>query len=963
MKKIMTILLSAVLLSTMLTGLAGCGKKNEDKFEFSFSDAGGGKTLEIKNGNSTWRSSPGVFGVRLSYDDISDVSDTEYVYYSSVESVGGVTVAVAEIQTEDGSHFRTDDAYIMRADGLEVSRRIKVINAGSAEGFMFYFPLRDADKTPVTERKWFAPSNFYGNDEITFTGIGVKSGFSGESIVPADVISAPVVLNWHNGYSFSITDKTEGRRETIVQDCHADMSAIYVDPAFNIPGIGLRDTEEVNGEVEMYHVYPCETYNYINVRPFTHIYRMLPIEEGLEREVAFTVNIEKKSTFDGAIESGWRNAYNAYKVQDSRYSPYEVFEAAANSVHNSYAVKNDIPQYMTNTDHYFPESGFLYRNADLGYLMIKAGYVLGKQEMIDRGIEVIDSQVKGDYIDKNMYFEFDRSIAEGLESVTEAYAYLKEKGIVRNDWLAYLLKKEEDCLKRDSLMYFPFLLRFGEIMNSTDNLHHAKERIAKAETAHNNFYFSGAIVNFAGTVMMEKEAAAIFMRVYMQLYAYFNDAKYLELAKKAATVCETYTLIQPVSLETADGTGYEYREELDNRFREYGGIGNGHVMPYGLSYISGQTSSVDVYNIYAARDFRTLSSVSGDTHYDEFADYLLTNCLLTVNMGDKNYIMDDIRYSSGKGFMNEYMGIGASTDSVASGRGSMHISNLAWNEFVLIHALLSEYERNSSFFEKAARPFNVATHKYITASSAAGGAFRAYNATDNSAETAWAPAAGDVSPNLVIDLAEFVELKSATLKGNNLICRIEGSKDGVTYVKLADNSGGTSNIDGLYRYIRIAVENASGVMLYDAEIMGIPVSGSDAAMSGTVTVDSNPNGAAGINDWNYGTAWTASGKNGTVTLDLGAVKKILETAVTFNHDVVFLNQDNISVPLPDVKYSYKIEISSDGISWSEYVDCSDKWQQKAVFSDKLYGEARYVRLTAETDSGKLKVTDFKVRTV
>jgi len=90
----------------------------------------------------------------------------------------------------------------------------------------------------------------------------------------------------------------------------------------------------------MYHTYPSETYNYINTRPFTHNYRMLPIVEGLSREIAFEISINDYSNFQNAVDGIWRNAYEDYSVIDYRYSPLAVYEALAQNLYKSHGYIN-----------------------------------------------------------------------------------------------------------------------------------------------------------------------------------------------------------------------------------------------------------------------------------------------------------------------------------------------------------------------------------------------------------------------------------------------------------------------------------------------------------------------------------------------------------------------------------------------------------------------------------------------
>ena len=52
--------------------------------------------------------------------------------------------------------------------------------------------------------------------------------------------------------------------------------------------------------------------------------------------------------------------YDEYSVVERRYAPLDVYKALTDNIYRSYGILNNVPQYMTNTDHPYTESGFLY---------------------------------------------------------------------------------------------------------------------------------------------------------------------------------------------------------------------------------------------------------------------------------------------------------------------------------------------------------------------------------------------------------------------------------------------------------------------------------------------------------------------------------------------------------------------------------------------------------------------------
>lgn len=138
----------------------GEGEKTKEDYKLSFVSAGDGYAVEIGRGGEKWSNADtGVFGVRVSYDEVKNVSDTEYAYYDQYREIDGGWLASAELQAEDGSTFFAEDTYRISDSGVEVVRTFTVTGQGSAQGFMTYYPVRDEKAGEVLAREWFAPGH------------------------------------------------------------------------------------------------------------------------------------------------------------------------------------------------------------------------------------------------------------------------------------------------------------------------------------------------------------------------------------------------------------------------------------------------------------------------------------------------------------------------------------------------------------------------------------------------------------------------------------------------------------------------------------------------------------------------------------------------------------------------------------------------------------------------------------
>lgn len=929
-----------------------------ENYEVAFVELEDGYAVQIKKGETVWDNiQTGVFGVRVAYDNISEVSDVEYAYYQSYALIDGGYEASSFVIADDGSKYQAKDTFKISNTGVEVVRTFTVTEEGSALGFTTYFPLRDKNEGSVEDREWFAPGNYYGNDDYNFSGVGIKTGFCEEAIIAADNMSAPVVANYNDKETFSIIDRTKGYRETVVADYDAKTSWVLIDESINLPGIGLKNVYEgAQTYVEMYHTYPSETYNYINTRPFTHNYRMLPVKEGLSREIAFEVTIDGYSDFQSAVDGTWRDAYEDYSVIDYRYTPRAVYEALAKNLYASYGYLNSVPQYMVNTDHPLAESGFLYRNVDLAYLMTCAGYRLNKPEYIEQATELIDFHIKKDLI-ANSINDVERAEAEGILAVLDAYKVHLKNGVDKIDWLAFVIKATKQKAELNHPMDIPLYLAVAEYIKDDSYIEKSAQILKEYEERHSDFYYEGAIVNPSMEAIPNRESGMIYLNIYLKMYELTGENHYLEKAKQCETYIESNMIIQSIAWEAVDSTGYETMP--DGRFREIG-LGNSQVKTYGLSWISGQTASVDNMTAYSVPDLLKLYNFTKNERYKEFADYLVVNSSLYVNMGDKNWLMDDFRHSSGVGFQNEYFGLAPTTDVVAGSRGSMHASNLGWNMFVVFYSLECYAEYDENFFAQALKAYDTSVLKTVNASSELNSIYRSYNAVDKNSESYWKPAKEDDNKQITIDLGEYVTVQKISMKSIGVNkATLFGSTDGVSFTKLDENFISEKDVNGIYRYIRIQlVDVEADVGIGDIDVIGNPIVGTNYALDAKTTVSGVE--IKEMTDWNYSTMWQSSKNSDVILVDLGSIKTITEVSMTFKNNLSFIGQDYIQLPVSEVNYSYIIEYSNTGDNWKTYVDKADDPKMLAVYKETKLVKARYFRITATTSRGNLSMTELKI---
>jgi len=503
----------------------------------------------------------------------------------------------------------------------------------------------------------------------------------------------------------------------------------------------------------------------------------------------------------------------------------------------------------------------------------------------------------------------------------------------------------------------------------------------RAHESHSKYGYQGdALANPANDFMTSREAAAVYLKCYIELYEFTGQQRWLEHAKRAASYFESTHMVQRVQLLALNTTGYEY---FDNdpfrtdgkRFKEMGMLGNAQIMPFGLSYVSSQTASADMFGAYLIPYYHRLAAISGREHYTYFANYLQYNTMLYVNMEDKHWLMDDLRFSTGIGFMNEYIGIGASTDPVSAGRGTMHIGNLAWNMFVLLFAFEEMLAVNPDYLaDDLNRSFDMAKFQYTRTSSDLNSIFRGHNAVTKEVDTAWVPAADDTDKYIVVDLMEFCRIENISVRGfnhgsiNSLSILV--SNDGINFTQIGENAA--FNADGLAAvsgggqtamFVKVKLNGASGMGgISDINVNGLPRVLTQLQTGSTVT--SNMSNAARALEWNNNTfAERNDATAGSyVTVDLGEVTDVFEVGVRFDLDVHLYSLVLINRPDIRVIYRFVIEYSLDGEEWETYADFSDNQTFTAMHIVAKHAEARFVRLRVISVDNRtnLRLRQFKI---
>lgn len=636
----------------------------------------GGYRLELaRDGETEWTTDAGAAGVRFQSTGV-----VTSAHYSSVAHDGDQVVATADIAAPSGTSVRIEDRYSIAADTLEVDRSFAVTSLAAQDagsGFAVTFPLRNSAPIAANDYKWFAPGTWYGNGAETFLDRN-KMAFDGtETAIPVDALGAPLIANYRtdSGIDVALIDRTDGRRETIVQDKEPQNSKVLVDAAIDLPGLGIRQVTAAGTHTELFQSYPGYNKNFRNrYAGKPSIMRYLPLSEGFAGDTGFAVRVRAHDTFNDAVTGIWREAFDEMAYVNRRVDTKIHFDTLVDYVDASYGMDNGKRAYFTNYALHKPESGFLWRNTDAAWVMLAQGWARGDEGMRDRARNVINDQVTiGGLNSSNV-----RTIAEGHTNLMRAYLEDKKHGVDNPSWLAKV-KAYADSLPAVPKHYPIEMLVLLAQETGNDTYRAKAEAAADAswEGGQKNLRFFGALEDYAGgPAEYDRESGYTALEEYMALWRSETDeskkAKWLQYAQTAAEYSETWNFVQDIAMVP---------KGADKSLLLYG---NEHVPSYGLSSIHAGAAGGDAWQALNTVDFFELYEATGDEHFRDFAVFAEKNSMLYTNMGDKAGLMADSRANSGLGFANEYIGTAANDYWNNNQRGDGNDSNIGWLTFGLL---------------------------------------------------------------------------------------------------------------------------------------------------------------------------------------------------------------------------------------------------------------------------------------
>ena len=239
-------------------------------------------------------------------------------------------------------------------------------------------------------------------------------------------------------------------------------------------------------------------------------------------------------------------------------------------------------------------------------------------------------------------------------------------------------------------------------------------------------------------------------------------------------------------------------------------------------------------------------------------------------------------------------------------------------------------------------------------------------AFDGNPDTAWVAGGAEYPQGLIVDLGESKDIGSVRLTFPSKQAwkyKIMCSANGDSWQEYADNSQNSDNISvynetakASARYVALLLVESAGVGYATVSEIEVFEGGGTQnlalnKMCGASSVNETGFSAFSMIDGNNSTRYCPDGesKPQTVTFDLGGDTSFEGIEILFEKPT---------------RWTYNVQLSSDGINWSEYVsetfDMSSDGQLRTI---EKSGKARYLRISITATTGGVWASVWDIRLI
>ncbi len=607
-------------------------------------------------------------------DNQSDSIESLCGGYATLDEEDGVWLGTGTLKADAGFSFDFEDRWTFNAGELRLQRRVTVRGDGPG-GFMSGIALQLTKPQAWPDVNWFAPGMIYGGfDHLSENAIGGRSYYKPGNYtvrIREERMPAPVMAGrFSDGSTLAVLNPTPAAEST-AEECMSVALDTMTDKRFGFGAIGAEESED---GLAVGYWFPGsegeQTYSKKTAKgSVTHHQwrrRFHPIKSGLTQQYEVAFRFGKTDGPAACYAETWRWAWknlepqvNPQDLATLRKCLVDVLAENVMEVDDRAGIHLALYALPNGPKPSAPKTilGFIGKALESAEFMLAESCLEEgprSKELRRKAEKIVDSFVRikmsppegeGFYIESGKLTTsrgrlkghpeiYLRCFCDDMKSLLRAYRREQRYGHEHPRWLAWaqefadwLLTQQQPAggfprawLPKTGEVYsdspnasfnaIPFLVELSRITGEKKYLEAA---VRAGDFCWENGQAEGCFVG--GTIdnpdVIDKEAATVSLEGYLLLVEDTADPKWLDRAKVAADVAETWMYIWNIPMPD---------DAEDDKLHWKRGIPT-----VGVQLIASGHSLVDAYMAFDVDEYARLYRKTGDEHYLDVARILLHN--------------------------------------------------------------------------------------------------------------------------------------------------------------------------------------------------------------------------------------------------------------------------------------------------------------------------------------------------
>lgn len=392
------------------------------------------------------------------------------------------------VVSQAGSCLVFADVYEAAGEGLKITRKVQVEQAGDDLGFSTKLSFTMAESSEYADYQYFAPGVWYRQNEYA-PPWAIGKGLDAEYFWRFETRYALPLFAMQSNATGEMISLSRFASDVTLRNLDIVMSETMVDPSFTIASIGMsrpedrtlnylyygyavrRETATVSDGLSIDYVYPGteseiprnDFYASIDfgIRSRRTSYIFHPMEKGFEQNYAVAVDLGRYDSFQQMMRTIWRRTYDRmrdrlFEVDNKQH--YENCMYFLRELTRQYGESYGLP-FAAQLPHMDANSvsfqfGFVGQQPGIGYQLLRYGDLYEDKEAWEKGRGILDFWVNNAMTETGApnvcyhpaihgwepYPLWTRMIADGMEAILDGWLYLHKRGTEEDGWLDFCRK-------------------------------------------------------------------------------------------------------------------------------------------------------------------------------------------------------------------------------------------------------------------------------------------------------------------------------------------------------------------------------------------------------------------------------------------------------------------------------------------------------------------------------------------